>query len=558
MATPLTSFQEPGFFSEIQVSPSLFLNPGSTQVVGLIGTGKSTKTANGSVTRGTENYDILGEISSITQTSSNSVYRFPQSSFAAALVGTINMTTVPNTAVEGQTVIATSNGVTTTYTMPGSIPNTTNDIMAALNGMPGYEFELDSNSKLVMWASTGLAFTLDNGSINSALSLADNSLPGALRWDPAVTDSEFAPQAGQSYLVTYETPKVADDFAPQSFFSLSQVIAAHGDLDSNGNLFGLAAGAQAAFGNGASIVTCRQLNPDNLDTTSAFASEIDAALEDMESQTVSVLVPMVPLNSALTLDKSTSYLGHVSKMSSRLERAERTCILGMDETAGRLDILGSAPSWQAFMSELQPPLTSGLESKRVIVVNPGYATTLYKGNLLTVDGTYAAACLAGQMVSSNWDEATPMTRKALSTMTGLLLPDLMRTEKNELTSLGVTVLEANGTTILVRRAVTADGSSIANQEPSIVRAFDRVAAELRAGLENRFVGQKILSTTNTDIEAATATFLENLVVSEIIASYRNIKAVQNSVEPRQFDVSFEAVPVFPLIWGFIDISIVLS
>jgi hypothetical protein len=162
------------------------------------------------------------------------------------------------------------------------------------------------------------------------------------------------------------------------------------------------------------------------------------------------------------------------------------------------------------------------------------------------------------MVSSEFDEAEPMTRKALSTISELLLPDLSRPEKNQLTDLGVTVIEAKSSTILVRRAVTADYSSIAAQEPSIVRAFDRVAMELRESLENRFVGTKILNTTHTALEAATTVFLERLVANEIITTYRNVKAEQNNVEPRQFDISFEAVPVFPFIWGFLDISITIS
>ena len=43
MAKPLTTINEPGFFSEIKENPSLFLTPGSVQTVAIIGEGKSTK-----------------------------------------------------------------------------------------------------------------------------------------------------------------------------------------------------------------------------------------------------------------------------------------------------------------------------------------------------------------------------------------------------------------------------------------------------------------------------------------------------------------------------------
>jgi len=67
------------------------------------------------------------------------------------------------------------------------------------------------------------------------------------------------------------------------------------------------------------------------------------------------------------------------------------------------------------------------------------------------------------------------------------------------------------------------------------------------GKSYRFVGQKILNTTSTALDAATSVFLERLVAEEIITSYRNVKAEQEPTEPRQFNISLEATPVFPFI-----------
>jgi len=220
--------------------------------------------------------------------------------------------------------------------------------------------------------------------------------------------------------------------------------------------------------------------------------------------------------------------------------------------------MGTAPSWEALMATFDVPASAGLAPHRIMVMNPGRCTTSYKGTSIETNGTYLAACLAGKMVSAAYDEAEPMTRKTFATVNELILPDLSRSEKNILTGFGVVVIESKNSIMYVRRAVTADSTSIAKQEPSIVRAFDRVAKELRAALENRFVGTKILNTTSTAIEAAAETYLDRLVEEEIIGAYRNIKAERNSVEPRQFDLSFEAIPVFPFLWGFLDISINIS
>lgn len=570
MAIPLTNIQEPGFFSEIEVSPSLFLTPGSIQVVALIGTGLPTKTITENDTRGSDSYDVLSSpISSINLTSSTSVYRFPQSSYSVAEAGSVDLTTLTYpTDLNALTFTVHVDGHSA-ETVTFSSPANPAAVIAQINtAMTNVKAVLTATNKLLVYvnplsvALAGLSFTAGalSDTADTVLGFIPATRANALWWNPAVTDPEFAPQAGQIYQTNYQTPKVAADFAPQSFFTLSQVVATYGDAaDSSGNVVSsLSLGAQGAFGNGASVITCRQLNPANLSTQAAYTSEINNALSDLENQTVSLLVPMIPLNSALTLDMTGFYLNHVSKMSSLLERQERMALLAMDETDGRLNILGSAPSWQSFSTELQPSLSSGLQSKRIMLMNPGYAQTTYKGVSVTTDGTYNAACLAGEMVNADNDVATPMTFKDLSTITALLLPDLLRSEKNTLTSLGVTVLQPTGTIIQVRRAVTMDNSSIANVEPSIVRSFDYVAQQLRAGLENRFIGQKILGTTHTAIEAATTSFLEQLVAQEIISTYRNVKAVQDKTEPRQFDVSFEAVPIFPFIWGFLDISITLS
>jgi hypothetical protein len=562
MAETLTG-NEPGFFSEIQESPSLFLTPGSTQVVGLLGEGKATKTVNQTgITRGTDKSDLLsGAIYSISLASSNAVYRYPQSSYAIAHKGV----SFSATGIDTKTLKVTVDGsAEETFTMTAA--ETTASLVATKVNATALRVkaEATADAKLLLYAyGTGMdgkSFTIGAGTANTNLGYTSGDRAMSVRWDPAVVDSEFAPQAGEVYQVNYESPKVAADYAPKQFFSLRQVVAEYGDVTAANTL---SLGAAGAFGNGASIVTCRQLDPAQMDTAVHAASEIIAALSDLEDYDVSILVPMVALNEKISttpIGIDIEYLNHVSKMSSKLERRERTCILGMNEIAGRLDILGVTDTWQSYMTTLQPPLGSGLAPKRVMVVNPGRCLTSSKGVSIEADGTYAAACLAGRMVSSEFDEAEPMTRKTLATVTELILPELSRPEKNQLTALGVIVVEAKSSLIMVRRSITADGSSIASQEPSIVRAFDRVANDLRESLENRFVGTKIINTTHTALEAATSRFLETLVNDEIIGSYKpeTIKAEQNKNEPRQFDISFEAVPVFPFIWGFIDISITLS
>lgn len=552
MAEPLTNIEEAGFYSQITESPSLFLVPGSTQVVGLIGTGKSTKSVASEIVRGSDKSDALSSsISSFNAASSNAIFHYPQSSFAAAHVGSSY-----SAPAAGMTLKVTVDGKSEeTFTFVGG------EALAAaviLINATAVRIKAEAAGAVLRLYTSGtgmdgLSFTIGSGTANTALGLAASARAKSIRWDPAITDPNFAPQSGETYQLSFETPKVAADFAPKGFFGLRQVVAEYGNVSTSSSL---SLGAQGAFGNGATVVICRQLDPSAVTTGgTSYQDEIDAALTDMESQTISILVPMMSFVG--TNVPTASFLNHVSKMSSTLERKERMAILAIDETAGRLATTGGT-SWTSIMGNFAVSSGSGLSPKRIMVVNPGACATSSRGVSITTDGTYVAACLAGRMVSSAFDEAEPMTRKSLSTIDTLIVPELARSEKNVLTGLGVTVIEASSANILVRRAVTADGSSIASQEPSIVRAFDRVARELREALENRYVGTKILGTTGTALEAATETFLDRLIKDAIIGDKRNIKATQNSVEPRQFDISFEAVPIYPFLWSFIDISIVLK
>jgi hypothetical protein len=556
MAQPLTSFQEPGFFSQITESPSLFLLPGSVRVVGLVGTGKATKSVlQESATRvdtSTNHSEALAnDIVSITRVYSNSVFQFPTSSYSSSITGSVNLTTITLGDLTGKTFIVKRNdgaAMSKTFTVPASVADIAVQINTVLTGAKAY---INAANKLCIISGDGVTgdggakLQVTTGSSNTILGFVNNTVGSEINWKPsfASSDANVRPLDGQEYLVDYERAKVAADLKPQSFFSLSQVSAEYGD-PSNDNKLSL--GAQGAFAGGASIVTCRQLDPNYVD----LGAEMTAALVDMEAQDVNYLVPM---EADTTLWGK--YLTHVSKMSSKLERKERRAILGVDEMAGRIALTGGG-SWTELMATFTPG--SGLEPKRIQVVNPGYCLVTVKSAQILTDGTYAAAVLAGTMASPVVDTATPMTRKSLASIDSLMFPDLLRSEKNYLTSIGVTVLEHKGAVVVVRRSVTADASSVASQEPSIVDSMDQVAREVREALENRFVGTKITGGTQASVEAATNTFLLRFVADELIASFRNVQAVKNSVEPRQFDVSAEVLPIFPFLWGSLDITIVIS
>ena len=556
MSIPLTNFQEPGFFSQVRETPSLFLLPGAIQVVALIGSGKKTKSfLQEQATRvdtGSNLKELLANpIASISRVYSDSVFQYPMSSYSTSMTGSV--TEGLGFAASGKTLkISINDGAAQTITFTGVDPLALSAVVTQINAvlLSAKAVAVSAHLKIISSdvGDGGKKIKILDGTANAVLGFASDQICQNIDWTASIIsmDEDIRPQDGENYYVDYEIPKVADDLSPKTFFSQQTLIAEYGDPSTTQTL-GL--GGQAAFGNGASVVVCRQISPD-ASSDGEIKTEVQAALGDLEVVDCDIVVPMVT-DTSIWAD----YLRHVSKMSSKLERKERYAILGLNETSARLPLTGSG-SYTTLMSSLQP--NSGLEPHRLIVMNPGYAKTTIKGIQITVNGTYLAAGLAGLLVNPAYDEATPMTYKAMGTVDALLLPDISRSEKNILTSLGVTVVEIRGALVIVRRCVSADITSIAKQEPSIGRAADKLASQMRLALENRFIGQKITQSTIAAVESATNTFLLRFVGEELISAFRNVRAIQNSIEPRQVDISFEYLPIFPFIWGSLDLTITLS
>ena len=548
MSEPLTNVQEPGFYSQVKESPNLFLAPATVNVIGLIGNGKDTKSVTSNLTRDTAlDVQPLGApATSVSNVYSTGVFKYPASSYGFAVEGSTGATGFAG--LTGTTLLVTVGGVAEGMTFAGgTMAGAISQINAAFDNV-----NATNDGGILMLVSTdGQALEIGAGTANTILALTSGTVSSDIWWNPALTDPELAPQDETAFSVDMETPKVTADYVVKYYTSASQVYTDYGDpLPGNG----LSLGAYAAFNApGATVLAIRQFNPASGTTGAALRGEITAALKHMEAADIDVLVPMIPISD----DTLTSplYLQHVSKMSSKLERKERIAILGVDETETVIPLLGEE-SWESIMANLDIPASSGLESKRVVVVAPGIASVLLGNTDTIVDGTYVAAGFAGRIVAAEFDAATPMTRKTLATIDALDTPTRSRVDKNALTAMGVTVIEMKNGLAMIRRAVTANTASIASQEPSIVRSFDQIAAGLREFLENRFVGSKIVpNVTNTVLEAATQTYLNQKVSEEIIGAFRSIKAVRNATEPRQFDISFDAVPIFPFLWGAIDISI---
>lgn len=342
----------------------------------------------------------------------------------------------------------------------------------------------------------------------------------AISWAGAASE----PTAGVTYYVTYYKLKSAAYYEPTTFYDINDVRAINGNELDNQEVNELTLAAYLAFLHGASSVVCVQQNG-----TGTAAEQ--AAIDKLESQEIDIL--LAPGMTSTTLK---SYIvAHLNKMNSYTEKKERIWIT----SAQYLD--DSVTTIKA--------LAASLDNENVVVVAPPSCDIILSDgtcnidSTMTVSGSYMGAALAGIMCNPAYDEAEPLTRKIISGFDDLGVT-YKESEKNNLASSGVTVIDNENGTLRVRHALTTgDPNNVNKAELSVVSIKHQTIKDIRTAL-NAYVGTKYVTTkTNALIAAAVKSFCDQKVSDEIYVSYRNISVTQDTTDTRIARVHFEFKPV---------------
>jgi hypothetical protein len=320
---------------------------------------------------------------------------------------------------------------------------------------------------------------------------------------------------GDHLRVTYTSE--ADSNTPGLFTDIGDIITQFGTPSVENTL---SLGAQIAFENGAKRILAVQA----LDPT------IDAgwvrAYNTLTKEEAYFVVPIPPNNYPLVAGNG---LDHVENQSSTPRRGERILILG--ET----DDLTSAD------------LSLFRDTFRTIFLRPGTLTRVVNGETALLDGRFMAAAYAGKFSSLNLI-SEPMTGKELVGFDVDKQQKFTNIELENLAKDGITMVRRLTAGGKVFRSVTTSNSLLAvEQEQSLVRVRDFLAINIRKVLEDRFVGQAIISPQILEIIAAeTKRFLEFQIAQRLIAHYTSVRVKIDDLEPRQVNISFDVEPVFPL------------
>jgi hypothetical protein len=127
--------------------------------------------------------------------------------------------------------------------------------------------------------------------------------------------------------------------------------------------------------------------------------------------------------------------------------------------------------------------------------------------------------------------------------------------QQQLVAAGVTVLNpVSGGGSVVWGITTSQSGFPEEQEISIVFIRDRVAKVLRAGFRG-FIGTAETSNTATVLNTEAVILLNSLISQGLITAYQGLTVLQDSVDPRQWDISVSIKPTYPINWIYITVTV---
>ncbi len=311
-----------------------------------------------------------------------------------------------------------------------------------------------------------------------------------------------------------------------------------------------------------------------IDTNDAdfYDNNWGSALEELESVDCQMIVPL-PMQAFSAIQQAT--VAHCKLMSNTANQRERVALFGAQAgvtnaaLAGRelvaVEDVGVIEGIQG--DDAEEVLAGNIEDLQDFNVSTNYGTTframyfwpdeivrVVSGTRTTIHGFYMAAA-AGGLLAATPNVARPLTRKILTGFTILRSKILRPIELNELGNIGVTVVQpvTGGGQIMHGKTTTSSGAA-EEEELSIVFIRDRTATVLRAVLRT-FIGQSEDASLVASITSMVTKTLQALIAQGLLSIYQNLSVGRDEVDPRQWNVSVEVQPIYPVNWIFIDVSV---
>lgn len=539
----------PGGYVNFKPTTSFPVIPGGIRVVAIVGKGATDKPIIGETVTmtATATYSLAHTATVINSITDNNFYEYVSGTDYELNSGKVhwlqnNAVVVSTNVADGVTATYGSmNGLTLVFSIDGGTPltctmtaSTTGNVRVAylvnsILGAVATTTALSTVSVVEIKTISGAnsSIVVGNGTANTIVGFIAGAQYIGSANPVSVTVVGATPN---KFFVDYRYEKVAvTDYVPAYYYNMNDIESDFGSTTVTLNTLSL--GAEAAFENGAQVVLATQVDPGD----GADFAGYKAALVRLESKACNIV-------SVMTYDVNLlSYIkAHVDKMSSLLQKSERTAIVGMDDSPSVTTIQSHATTFG---------------DKRVMLVYPTTERRMINSVETSIGSYLMAAALAGIRCNPNYDVAEPLTRKPIVGFTEIT-DNLSNAQKNDLASHGVCIVESDSAGIpRVRHALTTDMTTVQNREYSITETTDYVGQVARQILEQMYVGTKILADTPLMVAATLTTVLNNLITRGIITEFTGLTASIDTTDPTEINVRFGFKPTYPCNFVYIEFSI---
>lgn len=303
-----------------------------------------------------------------------------------------------------------------------------------------------------------------------------------------------------------------------------------------------------------------------------FDSNWAEALDALEEEDCQIIVPLP--NCCYSAIQQ-AVVSHCDSMSTTLNQKERVALIGAingitaaaligtEEVAvediGVIEGIQGDDAEEVLGSNIEDLANYAVDDNfgttfRAVYFFPDQITRVINGTATTLHGFYMSAA-AGGWLAGQANYAMPLTRKIL---TGFSIPRSRTYKPTILNSLGnvgaCTVAPVTGGGIVLHGKTTTSSGSPEEEEISIVFIRDRVANVMRDVLRG-FIGQPEDATLAAAITSKATKTLQALASQNLITDFKNLSVARDDVDTRQWNVSCEVQPNYPVTWIFIDVSV---
>lgn len=299
------------------------------------------------------------------------------------------------------------------------------------------------------------------------------------------------------------------------------------------------------------------------------------ALASLEAQDVDIIVPLPRQNISAIFQNT---LTHCKVASSIKNKRERVMFCGAIRGLTPDNLIGSNPKLVAVedigvlegiqgdddvLTGTKEDLANysvsnafgyGAQSYRSVYFYPDEIVVQANGENKFVDGFYMAAA-AGGYLSASTNIAMPLTNKTLSGFTILSKKKLTNLKKELMADSGITVVDPiqGGGRVVWGKTTTKSGYP-EEEEISIVFVRDRIAKAMRESFAG-YIGLPEDASLAPTLTARAVSTLNSFVSQNLITQYTGLQVQRDTVDPRQWNISFKVQPNYPVNFIFIKVSL---